>query len=281
VSGTIACLNVKSGQVVWQHDLLKEFGGKNISWGLAASPTIEGNLVLAIPGGKGASVAAFDKKTGKLAWKTGDDKPGYATPIGVTVGGRRQLIFFTAPGLLAVNPAGKELWRVPWTTEYDCNICTPLVIGDQMFVSSGEEVGCALFKLKAGGPPDVVWESKGDKSALLNYWANTVHHAGHLYGFSGEFSKRIDLRCVDLATGKVKWSKDGFGKGSVTLADGHLFITTKKGDLVLVRATPEGFDEKARVTILGENRTVGTIANKRLYLRDREKILCLDISAGN
>ncbi len=281
VTGPIACLNAKSGKVAWQHDLLKEFGGKNITWGLSASPTIEGNLVLAIPGGKGTGVAAFDKKTGKLVWKTGDDKPGYATPIGVTVGGKRQLIFFTASGLLAVSPVGKELWRVPWTTEYDCNICTPLVVVDQMFVSSGEEVGCTLFKLKADGPPDVVWESKGDNSSMLNYWANCVVHAGHLYGFSGEFSKRIDLRCVDLATGKVKWSQDGFGKGSVTLADGHLFITTKKGDLVLVRATPERFDEKARVTILGENRTVGTIANKRLYLRDKEKILCLDIGAGN
>ena len=281
VSGPIACLNVRDGKIVWQHDLFKDFGSKNLNWGVAASMTIEGELALAIPGAKGAGVAAFDKKTGKLVWKLGDDKAGYATPIAVTVGGQRQIIFFTASGLLAVSPAGKELWRVAWTTEYDCNIATPLVIGDKLFVSSGEEVGCALFQLKTEGPPDVVWESKGAKSSMLNYWANTVMHDGHLYGFSGEFSKRIDLRCVDLATGKVKWSQDGFGKGSVTLADGHLFITTKKGDLVLVRATPERFDEKARVTVLGENRTVGTIANKRLYLRDKEKIVCLDIGAGN
>jgi outer membrane protein assembly factor BamB len=281
VTGPLACLKVKDGKIVWQHDLLKEYGAKNISWGLAASPTIEGNLVLAVPGGKGAGVTAFDKKSGELVWKLGDDKAGYATPIGVTVGGARQLIFFTATGLLAVSPAGKELWRVPWHTEFDCNICTPLVIGDQMFVSSGEEVGCALFKLKADGPPDVVWESKGEKSSMLNYWANTIVHDGYLYGISGEFSKRLDLRCVDLKTGQVKWSQDGFGKGSITLADGHLFITTKKGDLVLVRATPERYDEKGRVTILGENRTVGTIANKRLYLRDKEKILCVDLGAGN
>jgi len=281
VTGALACLNVKDGKIRWQHNLLKEFGAKNISWGLAASPTVEGRLVLAVPGGKGAGVAAFDKKTGELIWKLGDDKAAYATPIGVGVGGTRHLIFFTAPGLLGVSPAGKELWRVPWKTEFDCNICTPLVIGDKIFVTSGEEVGCTLFKLKADGPPDVVWESKGPDSSMLSYWANSVFHEGHLYGFCGEFSKRIDLRCVDMADGKVKWSKDGFGKGSVTLADGHLFITTKKGDLVLVRATPERYEEKGRVTILGENRTVGTIANKRLYLRDKEKILCLDIGAGN
>ncbi len=280
VTGPIACLNAKDGQAIWQHDLLKDFGAKNISWGLAASPTIDGPLLLAVPGAKGAGVAAFDKLTGNLAWKLGNDKAAYATPVAVTVGGKRQLIFFTAAGLLSVSPDGKELWRVPWKTEFDCNICTPLVIGDKLFVTSGEEVGCAMFKLKPDGPPEVVWESKGPKSVMLNYWANTVHHEGYLYGLSGEFSKRIDLHCVDAATGKVKWSQDDFGKGAITLADGHLFITTKKGDLVLVRATPERYEEKGRVMILGENRTVPTLSNKRLYLRDRERILCVDLGAG-
>ena len=108
VTGPLACLNIKDGKIIWQHDLLKEYGAKNISWGLAASPTVEGNLVLAAPGGKGAGVAAFDKKTGDLVWKLGDDKAAYATPIAITVGGQRQLIFFTAAGLLAVSPAGRR-----------------------------------------------------------------------------------------------------------------------------------------------------------------------------
>jgi outer membrane protein assembly factor BamB len=280
VSGPLACLHAKDGKIIWQHDLLKEFGAKNIMWGLSASPTIEGELVLAIPGAKGAGVAAFDKKSGKLIWKTGNDKAAYATPIPITVADQRQLLFFTASGLLAVSHAGKELWRVPWTTEFDCNICTPLLIGDKLFVSTGEEVGSALFQLKSDGPPEVIWEGKGNKSPMTNYWANSVEHDGHLYGFSGEFSKRIDLRCVDLNSGQVKWTQKDFGKGAITLADGHLFITTKKGDLVLVRASPERFEEKSRVTLLGENRTAPTLANKRLYLRDREKILCLDLGAG-
>ncbi|MCS7045250.1 MAG: PQQ-like beta-propeller repeat protein [Gemmataceae bacterium] len=281
VNGPMVCLSAKDGKIVWQRDILAEFGAKNISWGLSASPTVEGDLVLAVPGAKGAGVAALDKKTGRPVWKVGNDRAGYATPIAVTVGGRRQLIFFTGESLLAVSSEGKQLWRVPWETEYDCNICTPLVIGDRLFVTSGEEVGCALFQLKADGPPSLLWESKGPKSSMLNYWANSVHHEGYLYGLSGEFSKRIDLRCVDAATGRVVWSQEGFGKGAITLADGHLFITTKKGDLVLVRATPERYEEKGRVAILGENRTVGTIADRRLYLRDREQILCLDLDKGN
>jgi outer membrane protein assembly factor BamB len=277
VSGPLACLDAKDGAVVWKKDLLKEYGGKNISWGLSASPLIEANLVLAVPGGKEAGIAAFDKKTGDLVWKLGSDKAAYASPIAVTVGKERQLIFFTAPGLVAASPAGTELWRVPWKTGFDCNICTPLVIGDKLFVSSGEKVGCGLFQLMPGGPPKTLWRLTGKKSPLTNYWANSVHHDGYLYGVHGEFSDRLDLRCVELATGKVKWSQEDFGKASILLADGHLLITTKKGDLVLARATPDKYEEKARVTPLGENRTVPTLAHKRLYLRDREKVLCLDL----
>jgi outer membrane protein assembly factor BamB len=279
-TGPVLCLEADSGKEVWRRDLLKDFGAKNLPWGLSASPVVEGDLLLVVPGARGAGVAALDKRDGKLVWKTGDDKAAYASPVPVSVAGRRQVIFFTAPGLLAVAAdSGRELWRVPWETEYDVNICTPLPVGDRLFVSSGEEVGCALFRLKDAGPPEVVWESKGKTSVMKNYWANAVAHEGHLYGLAGEYNKTIDLRCVDIQTGKVVWSQPNFGKGAITLADGHLFITTKPGDLVLVRATPERYEEKARVKgLLGENRTVPTIAGKRLYLRDLQHVLCLDVA---
>jgi outer membrane protein assembly factor BamB len=281
VTGPLVCLEAEGGKIVWQHDLLKEFGAKNLRWGLSASPLVDGDLVFALPGAKGAGVAAFHKQTGKLAWKTGDDEAAYASPVTVTVGGQRQVIFFTAAGLLAVTPEkGTELWRVPWITEFDCNIATPLVLADRLFVSSGEKVGCTLFELAASGPPKIVWEGKGKKSPMTNYWATSVAHDGYLYGLSGEFDKRIDLHCVDLKTGKLVWSRKDFGKAAVTLADGHLFLTAKAGDLVLVRATPEKYEEKARVQVLGETRTAPTIADGRLYLRDREKIICLDIRRG-
>ena len=279
-SGLLACLDAEKGAVTWSVNLLADFGGKAVTYGLSASPFVEGDLVYAIPGGKGAGVAAFDKKTGKLAWKTGEDKSAYSSPMSVSVGGQKQIIFFTAKGLLAVTPdKGKELWRIEWITEFDCNICTPLLIGkDLLFVSTGEGNGCALYKLSAAAP-EVAWESKGAKSVMMNYWANAVEHNGYLYGVSGEFNKRIDLNCVDLKTGKLMWSEKSIGKAAVTLADGHLFITTKKGELILVRADPMKYDEKARITMLAEGcRTSPTIADKRLYLRDQKNIYCLDIA---
>jgi outer membrane protein assembly factor BamB len=279
VTGPLMCLEADSGKIVWQHHLLKEFGAKNLTWGLSASPLIEGDLVLALPGAPGAGVAAFHKKDGRLAWKTGDDKAAYASPVAVTVGGSRQLIFFTAAGLLAVAPdRGAEFWRIPWTTEFDCNIATPLVIGDRLFVSSGEENGCALYKLAAAGSPEPIWESKGKKSVMINYWATSVMHNGFLFGLAGEFDKSINLNCVDLKTGKLVWSHKDFGKAAVTLAAGHLILVTKKGDLVLAPATPQGYEEKARVRLLAETRTAATVSSGRLYLRDRENIFCLDIT---
>jgi outer membrane protein assembly factor BamB len=279
-SGLLACLDTEKGDITWSVNLLKEFGGKAVTYGLSASPLVEGDLVYAIPGGKGAGVAAFNKNTGKLVWKIGDDKAAYATPMAVTVAGQKQIIFFTATGLIAVTAdKGAELWRVAWKTAYDCNICTPLLVGkDWLFVASGEDVGCAMFKLSAAAP-EIAWESKGPKSVMMNYWANAVELDGYLYGISGEFNEmKMDLNCVDLKTGKLMWSQKNLGKAAVTLADGHLWITTKKGDLLLVRANSTKYDEVARVSLLAENRTSPTIADKRLYLRDRKNIYCLDIA---
>src|SRR5262249_9156697 len=148
---------------------------------------------------------------------------------------------------------------------------------DQVFITSGEEVGSALFRLSDGGEPETVWKKQGKDSVMTNYWATAVFHDGHLYGFAGEFNKKIHLNCVELKTGKLKWSEMDFGKGALTLADGHLFLSTKKGDLVVVRATPEKYEEKGRVTLLGDNRTVPTIADRRLYVRDLQNVYCLDI----
>jgi outer membrane protein assembly factor BamB len=278
VNGNLACLKAKDGTFVWDKNLLTTFGGKNISWGLSASPIVDGDLVFAIPGGKDTGVAAFEKKTGKLVWKVGDDKAGYASPVVTTVGGKKQVVFFTAPGLVAVDPAnGKELWRVSWKTEFDCNICTPIAIGEKLFVSSGEGVGCAMLHLKADSPPDVLWESRGKKGVMTNYWANAVVQGKYLYGLSGEFDKRIDLNCVDAETGKLMWSQAGMGKGALLLAQDHLIFTTKKGDLVVAKADPASYQEVSRAAVLGENRTSPTLSNRRLYVRDLKKIICFDL----
>ena len=193
----------------------------------------------------------------------------------------KQIIFFTAAGLLAVTAdQGKEFWRVPWHTDYDCNICTPLLIGkDLLFVCSGEgmAVPCSSWSAAA---PEIAWESKGNKSVMMNYWANAVVlqrlSLRHLRRIQREEDGPQLRRCQN---GQIDVVQKNIGKAAVTLADGHLWISTKKGDLVLVQAKPTKFEEKGRITLLAEGcRTMPTIAEKRLYVRDRQDIYCLDIA---
>jgi outer membrane protein assembly factor BamB len=280
VSGPLVCLKVENGDIVWQHDLLKDFGGKNLTWGLSASPLVDGDLVIGVPGAPGAGVVAYEKKTGNLKWKSGSDPAAYATPAAVTVDGKKLVVVFNAFGLVGMEADnGNSVWRIAWKTEFDVNICTPLVIDHFLFVASGENVGSTLFDLGKAGKPEPVWQSLGKKGVMTTYWANAVHHQGYLYGLSGEFDKKIDLNCVDVKTGKLMWSRKDFGKGAMTLADGHLWMSTKAGDLVVVHCNPKDYLEKARVPgFLGDNRTVPTIANGRMYVRDLKHIFCLDIS---
>jgi len=278
-SGPLVCLDAADGKVVWQHDLIKEFGGKNIDWGLSASPLVVDNLVLALPGDSGG-VAAFDKATGKLAWHTAKDKAAYASPIVVNVGGKKQVVCFTAVGVLALDLAGKEQWRQAWKTDYDVNIATPLPVGDRLFVSSGENVGCALLAPSAEGKAEVLWESKGPTSVMKNYWATAVLHDKHLYGISGEYKGVTNLNCVEAASGKLVWSKERYGHCNLTLADGHLYIQTIGGDLVIAEASPKAYTEKGRAKVLAAAKYVNApaIADKKLYARDGVSILCVDIA---
>src|SRR5262249_7229407 len=145
---------------------------------------------------------------------------------------------------------GKELWRMPWKTEFDVNICTPLVIGDKLFVSSGENVGCAMLSPSASGNPETLWESKGPKSVMKNYWATAVHHDKHLFGISGEYEGVVNLNCVDAASGKPVWSQERYQRANITLADGHLYILTIDGNLIVAPASAKGYQEKGKAKVL-------------------------------
>jgi outer membrane protein assembly factor BamB len=280
INGPLVCLEAGNGKVVWQQDLFKDFNAKNIDYGIAASPLIEGDLVLALPG-SGGGLTAFNKTTGKLAWKVAEDSAAYSSPIAMTVGGKKQLIFFTAAGVVALETAdGKELWRVPWKTDFDCNIATPLIVGQKLFVSSGESVGCAMLEPSLSGAPKVVWESKGPKSTMMNYWSTCVLHDNHLYGMSGEYGGPVSLVCIDTAKGERVWAQERFGHANLTLADGNLYIVTVKGELVVAPATPKGYQEKGRATILEGAKHINApaIADKKLYVRDLKSIVCVDIA---
>ena len=289
--GRLTALNAQSGRLVWECDLKSRFGGKTPRWGFCASPLVEGDLLLVETGGQGKSswanplarseagktIAAFDKETGDLVWTAGAGKSAYSSPISVSAGGVRQIVFFTAMGLASVSPAdGRIYWTYPWDTSYDVNAATPIFVPpDRIFISSGYDKGASMVKIngvEGGLEVQEVWSGR----AMKNQFSSSVLHEDHLYGFDNAI-----LKCIDSASGGQRWRHRGFGKGTLIVADGHLIILGEGGRLALARATPEGFVEKASAQVLnGRCWTMPALAKGRLYLRNEEQIVCLDLKGS-
>lgn len=272
-SGALAGLNVQNGKVVWQHNLLKEFHSEIPRWGTSTSPLVEKELLLVDVGGKsGYSLMAFNKTNGTIVWKSHTDKQGYSAPIAVTIGGVRQILFFTGTSLVSVSPTGKVFWKYPWRTDYDANIATPVFIApDKIFISSSYGTGAAVLKVTSGNGTSSfqeVWKNK----VMENHFNSSVLHQGHLYGFDNAI-----LKCIDASTGAEKWKESGFGKGSLILADGQLIVLSDRGQLALVEANPSAYTEKAKAQVMqGKTWTMPALSDGKLILRNQKEIVALD-----
>jgi outer membrane protein assembly factor BamB len=296
--GKFHCLDAVTGKPIWKeaHDLLAEFSAPNLTWGVAFSPLIEGDLVITVPGGPNASVVAFDKYTGEKKWATPtSDVAGYASPVAVTVAGRRQIIVFGGKALLGISATdGALLWNFPWSVNSDVNAATPTVFQAMkddslltyVFISSGYDKGCALLKLvDDDGKPGVrpVYTSM----KMRNHFASSVRHGDYLYGFD-----ETKLACLDLKTGKKVWERSGFNKGSLLLAGDRLIVLGENGWMAVFAATPEPEftddpDTKQRVVKpLAEFRaakgrcwTMPVIADGRMLVRGDtgKEIVCYDL----
>ena len=277
--GMLIAASVKDGKMLWQHHPVKDFGGAPADYGMSCSPLVVGSQVIVTPGAAGAAVVAYDTKSGKLAWKAGDDPAGYSSPALLKVGGKEQIVVFTGASAIGLAPgSGDLLWRYPYETEFNCNIATPLAVDGRVFISCGENHGCVLLDV-SGKEPAVVWESQGSKSIFKNEWQTAIQLDGHLFGFDnvGSAGPVTHFACIEAATGKPTWQKARFGKGNLIAADGKLFLSTMKGELVVLAASPKGYEELGRATILGTTRQAPALSNGLLYLRDDKEIVCLDV----
>jgi outer membrane protein assembly factor BamB len=241
--------------------------------------------VLVAGGGAGQSLLAFDKADGKLAWKAFDETMTHATPTAATIQGQRQVVFFVKSGLLAVEPtSGKELWRYAFPFRIS-TAASPVVAGDIVYCSAGYGVGAGAVKLaKADGKftATEIYRFNGDKP-LANHWSTPVLHDGHLYGmFQFKEYGSGPVKCVEVATGKVKWEKAGFGPGHVILVDGHVLALGDAGQLVLIKATPDSYQEVARADVLaGKCWTTPVVAGGRVYARSTKEAVCLDLGVSS
>jgi len=281
----LSCLDAQTGKVLWKKDLPQEFGGKNIRWESAMSPVIEGNLVLIAGGGPGQSMLAFDRTTGAVVWKTGDELMTHATPVVATIQGVRQVIFLMQSGLVSLETgSGKPLWHFAFPYSVATG-CSPVVSGDVVFCTAGYDVGGAACQISRTGDSfeaKELWRIKGN-AAVASLWSTPVCKDGYLYGMIS-FKKfgTGPLKCVDLKTGDVKWEQPGFGAGNVVLAGNNLVALSDDGQIVLVEANPATYKEVARTkAITGKCWSTPAISNGRLYVRSTKESACLDFAPAN
>jgi len=273
----VHCFKADTGDIVWQHNVLEENAGVNIKWQNAASPLIDGNLLLLAGGGKGQALLALDKKTGKVVWKGEDDQMTHATPILATLHGVHQAIFFTQTGLVAVDPQkGIVLWRAPFPFKVS-TAASPVVFEDIVYCSAGYGVGAGAFKISSSGgsfSAEPIWRRENE---CFNHWSTPVVKDGYLYGmFSFKEYGKGPLACVDIRTGKDMWKEEGFGPGQVILAGDTIIALSDKGEVVAVEASPKKYTELKRDDVLkGKVWSYPVLAYNHLFARSTEEGVCI------
>lgn len=275
--GQLHAIDLKTGTRVWSEDTKKRFGVAKGFFGAAGSPLIEGGKALANVGGRNAGIVAFEAKTGMVAWTATADEASYSSGVAATIGGRRSAIFLTRNGVVGLDPAtGTVQFERRWRSRFaaSVNAATPLVVGDLLFVSAEYGPGAAVFRVE-GSKLTELWASD---DALSNHYATSVYYDGYLYGYHGRQEFGPSFRAVEMKTGKVRWSEDGFRAGSVTLAGNRLVIVREAGELILAGASPQAFRPLARAQVLPATvRAFPALADGFLYLRNGNTLVCLDL----
>jgi outer membrane protein assembly factor BamB len=268
------CLRIEAaaGQIVWHKNIVKELNLRQPRWYLAGSPFIAGDLVILNAGDRGV---ALKKSDGSVAWQNGNGIAGYTTAVPFTMGNQKCVVIVGAKEIAALDTAtGKVLWSYPWETRYDINAADPIIVDGKLFVSSGYNKGCGLFRIGPDGLTEI-WQNKN----MRNHINSSVLWRGYIYGFDGQAGRGGKLVCINSETGQTKWSQGGMDTGSLMLADGKLIILSERGKLVIAEASPDGFKELASAQILtGKCWTVPVLANGRIYARNADgQLVCIDV----
>lgn len=281
--GDLVCVNVAEGKVLWQASM-ESLGGKVPGWGYSESVLVDGDLVLCTPGESKGAIAALDKLTGKVQWRTTEFADGaqYSSIVPAEINGTRQYVQLTMNNFVGVaTKDGKVLWKAEFPLGRTAVIPTPIVKGNNVYVTAGYGAGCKMVSIAPDNKVTTVYENK----VIKNHHGGVILVGDHLYGHADP-----GWVCQNFKTGAEVWSHRDFGKGAVAYADGMLYCLEEgSGTVVLVEASPAGWKEHGRFKLDPQTKirspqgrvwTHPVISNGKLYLRDQDLIYCYDIKAS-
>ena len=275
-TGELQALDAATGASIWRTNVLEDSGAANLTWGMAASPAILDGAVLTAPGGQNGAVIAYELETGAVRWRALNAQGAYTAPTVFTLDGLSQIVLIGADQVVGLATDGSgTYWSRPWATMNGINAAQPLQVApNRIFVSSGYGHGAAVLEVDAdleGNTASVseIWFN----NRMKNTFSTSVFHDGHVYGLDNGI-----LACVDAETGDRMWKGGRYGHGQLLLASGHLLITTERGQLVLVRATPDSHQEVAALpAVSGRTWNNPAIAEGILLVRNDREAVAFDI----
>ena len=275
--GDLFCLDAGTGKVVWEKNLLRDFGGKRPVYGYAGSPLLWGGKLFLEPGGDAGSTICLNAVTGETVWAKGVGESGYSTPVMARLGERERLVMFKGRELAVIDPKdGSTLASHPTTTTDFCNCATPAIGADgTIFISHTGSDGSTGLRF--------------DGTSLVSAW--NIRDLGLLYNSGVPWGKNAlmvfndsqrgvnDLRCIDLANGKVLWQSDEVAKGTAISSDGHLIVLSTTGELQLCKPTDGGIKVLSRVQLLeGKCWVLPVLSGNHLLCRSNAgEVVCLDL----
>lgn len=281
--GLLICVEAKNGKLIWSKNLVTDLGGQLQDWGYTESPLVVGDIVICTPGGAQGTLAGLDKSSGAVRWRTSGltDKAQYSSPILIQHDGQPQVVQLVMNRFFGVSPKdGSVLWKKDFPGRVAV-IPTPIYEDGIVYVTAGYGVGCEAVRLGTNNSIAPLYSNK----VMKNHHGGVVCVDGYLYGHSDG----AGWVCQELKTGKEIWSHKGFGKGSVTYADGKLIcLDERNGDVALVEASIQGWKELSRFKLapLSSKRSSQggiwphpVVVNGRLYLRDQELLHCFNVKS--
>jgi outer membrane protein assembly factor BamB len=311
--GMLHCVRAGNGKLAWKVNTKTKFGVVQNFFGVGSTPVIEGNLLIAQIGGSprgsdnvpfdelkgnGTGVVAFDKYDGKVKWQTSDELASYAGPVLATIGKRRWCFVFARGGLLGLEPAtGKVAFHYPYrSSDFECvNAANPVVVGNKVLITECYGPGAALLAVN-GNKVKKLWsdaDKGGRAKALMCHWMTPIHVGGYVYGSSGRHTNEAELRCIELATGKVMWREKDLKRCSLLLVDKHFVCLGEYGALRLLRVNPKKYDEVSSADL----RPAGPdgkpdpaaelleypcwaapiLSNGLMYVRGKDRLVCVEV----